>query len=218
MAKPQNFPIKKNMILLWAHETMRVFHDKLITYKDQEFIMSTIVQLTVSYLNDKLENVLDIFFCDFMKKGIEPENKVYEPCQDINTVTEIIHDIMKEENKMQLVLFKDAVRTIVRICRVIRMQKGHMVLVGMGGSGRRSLVKLSCLVSEVKQFGVQIQKKYTLKDFRADLFEMMFIAGTGKKHVVFLLNEADIVHESFMEDINNLINSGEIIGLIGKDE
>ena len=47
---------------------------------------------------------------------------------------------------------------------------------------------------------------------------MMFQAGTGKKNVLFLLNEADIVSETFMDDINNLINNGEIIGLIGRDE
>ena len=32
------------------------------------------------------------------------------------------------------------------------------------------------------------------------------------------MNESDIAHESFMEDINNLINNGEISGLIGRDE
>jgi hypothetical protein len=34
---------------------------------------------------------------------------------------------------------------------------------------------------------------------------------------MFLLNEADILFESFLDDINNLINNGEISGLIGRE-
>jgi len=34
---------------------------------------------------------------------------------------------------------------------------------------------------------------------------------------MFLLNEADIVAENFLDDINNLINNGEISGLIGRE-
>lgn len=37
MAKPISFPNKKIMINLWAHECMRVFHDRLINHEDQEF-------------------------------------------------------------------------------------------------------------------------------------------------------------------------------------
>jgi hypothetical protein len=35
MAKPVAFSNKKNFILLWAHECMRVFHDRLINLEDQ---------------------------------------------------------------------------------------------------------------------------------------------------------------------------------------
>jgi len=61
-----------------------------------------------------------------------------------------------------------------------------MVLVGIGGSGRRSLAKLASILSSVKFMGIDANKKYVLENFRyfykirADLFEMMFIAGTNK--------------------------------------
>lgn len=46
---------------------------------------------------------------------------------------------------------------------------------------------------------------------------MMFLAGTTSKHIMLLLNEADIINENFLEDVNNLINNGEISGLIGRE-
>ena len=30
MSKPQSFTLKRNMALLWAHESIRVFHDKMM--------------------------------------------------------------------------------------------------------------------------------------------------------------------------------------------
>lgn len=47
---------------------------------------------------------------------------------------------MQEESKNQLVLFKDAIKHIVRVCRMTRLQNGHMIIVGVGGSGKRSIV------------------------------------------------------------------------------
>lgn len=35
---------------------------------------------------------------------------------------------------------------------------------------------------------------------------------------MFLFPDTDIIQEGFLEDINNLINTGEISGLIGREE
>ena len=33
------------------------------------------------------------------------------------------------------------------------------------------------------------------------------------KHTTFILNDTQIMYESFLEDINNILNTGEITGL-----
>ena len=41
----------------------------------------------------------------------------------------------------------------------------------------------------------------------------MLIAGCEAKATTFILNDTQIMYESFLEDINNLLNTGDITGL-----
>lgn len=48
---------------------------------------------------------------------------------------------------MNLVLFMAAIQHIIKIIRVITTSFGHCLLVGVGGSGRKSLATLSAFVA-----------------------------------------------------------------------
>ena len=39
------------------------------------------------------------------------------------------------------------------------------------------------------------------------------MAGCEEKPTTFILNDTQIMHESFLEDINNILNTGDITGL-----
>lgn len=50
-------------------------------------------------------------------------------------------------NRMNLVLFMNAIQHVLRIVRVITTTFGHALLVGVGGSGRKSLATLSSFIA-----------------------------------------------------------------------
>ncbi len=46
-----------------------------------------------------------------------------------------------------MVMFEDAVLHLTRLKRVLEMRRGNMVLIGLGGSGKQSLVSLAAFLS-----------------------------------------------------------------------
>lgn len=77
---------------------------------------------------------------------------------------------------MNLVLFMTAIQHIIKIVRVITISFGHCLLVGVGGSGRKSLATLSAFIA----FSNEVQSIDSKNDIRIwieELQRIMKIAG-----------------------------------------
>ena len=58
---------------------------------------------------------------------------------------------------------------LTRIQRVLRMDQGHCLLVGMGGSGKQSLTKLAAYAADCEVFEIELSRGYDEYYFREDL-------------------------------------------------
>jgi dynein heavy chain len=63
------------------------------------------------------------------------------------------------------------------------------MLVGMGGSGRRSMAKLAASMNEMKNFSIEITKSYKEKEFHEDIRGLLRKAAIDNKPQVFLFSD-----------------------------
>lgn len=72
MAKPVALNRTDKMVKLWAHETCRVFHDRLVDAPDRLWLTSIVADLSktvfrMDWTHEDLFEKKPLIFCDFMK-------------------------------------------------------------------------------------------------------------------------------------------------------
>ncbi len=65
---------------------------------------------------------------------------------------------------------------------------------------------------------VEITKRFGPNDFKDFIKQLMFRAGIEGDNVCFLFSDTQIINEAFLEDVNNVLNTGEIPNLFEADE
>ncbi|KAJ3055739.1 Dynein heavy chain 5, axonemal [Rhizophlyctis rosea] len=226
----------KVLMNLWEHECSRVLPDRFITSEDVDWFNKTLFNLAQKELGDDLAAPVAnrSYWVDFLREPPEIDDpeveidleaiKVYERIPSFDALREKLTDYMKQYNenvrgsKMDLVLFEDAMRHIVRISRIIRTPRGNALLVGVGGSGKQSLTRLAAFIAKSQVFQIAISKSYGTSNLMEDLKFMYKIAGAQGKSVTFIFTDNEVKEEGFLGYINNILTSGEITNLFPKDE
>jgi len=233
------------MIGLWRHECKRTFYDKLVNNVDKKVFEGILDKATRDRFKDIQfkdpnweEDMLmtDYLFANFQRdETINQETGeeeaapfVYEACPDIESIRKRAYAKLERYNeanpskKMNLVFFDDALSHLLRITRILGTPAGNALLVGVGGSGKQSLTKLASFIQwpsiPKAYFQITLTKTYGKKDLMENIKALFERSTTLLPETCFMLTDAEIKSETFLEAINSLLATGEIPGLLGKEE
>jgi len=229
-AKPSEFDKDEKMTKLWLHESERVYGDRLVSTSDLKKYRSLAADLCkrmfgkfnfAKYFQEK--NPDPLVFAPFSKGISEMDGGgTYDQINGFDKLSELLMAALNEYNEnnaaMDLVLFGDALCHVSKICRILMSTPGHPLLVGVGGSGRQSLSRLSAYTCQYITMMIVISGNYGINDLKTDLQAMYNKAGVKDEGVMFLFTDGQITNEKFLVFINDLLASGDIADLYAVDE
>lgn len=67
-------------------------------------------------------------------------------------------------------------------------------------------------------FSIEITRNYKEQAWKDDLRKLLKQAGSKNQPTLFLFSDTQIIKESFLEDINNVLNTGEVPNLMAIDD
>jgi len=191
-----------DILSLWRHECTRTISDRFVSQADRDWFDTALETLVEEKFGNELKSQMkkEPFYVDFLRDppeptGEEPDDfdfsapKVYEA----TTIERLAERLLEQQElynetirgaKMALVFFKDAITHMIKISRIIRTPRGAAMLVGVGGSGKQSLTRLSTYIAGYTTFQITLSKSYNTSNLLEDLKLMYRWAGKDGKGLV----------------------------------
>lgn len=225
LSNTDNFYEPAQILRLWRNEATRVFHDRLISEEDKSLVNDHIGELISKKFPDSKDVALaePLLFGDFLDINEKMPVRLYQDMQDHATIKKIVDEQLllyndTMEKPLNLVMFDAAIEHLCRVHRIIRMDRGHALLVGVGGSGKQSLTRLASFLAGYDVFTINLCRGYGDSHFRDDLKMLYDKLGIENKKMVFLFTDAHILDEGFLEYVNNMLTTGMVPALFPDDE
>jgi dynein heavy chain len=162
------------LIRMWAHECHRVWRDRLIDEDDEKLYMTYMANAIKEFTDVKADDIFEepLLYTSFVA-ACEGHEAAYLPIKGMEHLKGVLEAKLEEYNEavasMNLVLFDQAMEHITRIGRIIDLPAGSALLVGVGGSGKQSLAKLTAFILGYDIARIVVTSSYKLVDLKTDI-------------------------------------------------
>jgi dynein heavy chain 1 len=132
----------EGLVRIWAHEALRLFQDRLVTEEERQWTDEQINAMAMEHfptINQEEALLRPILFSNWTSKNYISVDR--EALREFTKAR--LKVFYEEELDVPLVLFNDVLDHVLRIDRVFRQIQGHLLLIGVSGSGK---VRVCCLV------------------------------------------------------------------------
>ena len=214
------------VVNLFAHECRRELLDGLVSEVEVRSACATI--------DSSIESMLGTvpvysFFSSFVSSGAACDGESMPATTSAGyretigsgagLVRQIETSILKSRKRVgQLVLFDDALHHVLKVTRVLELERRSILLVGVGGSGKKSIAKVAAAVAGVPILHSAKGPNYNLSNFLDELGTAFKRSGLKGESVCFLVSDADVCDSIFLDYINQQLIAGRIPDLFLKED
>mmetsp|Transcript_49836 Transcript_49836/g.161224 ORF Transcript_49836/g.161224 Transcript_49836/m.161224 type:complete len:2909 (-) Transcript_49836:280-9006(-) len=211
-----------DLMKCWTHEVHRVFYDRLVFKEDQAWFTDKLKVLMKENFKKEYKTLIKgscLVWCDF----VDPKASYYQEVTDSEKLVSVVGECLNDYNSMakrgmDLVLFLAAAEHVCKVVRVLKSPLGNCLLVGVGGSGRKSLASLGIFQAQQDNFTIELTKSYGMTEWHDDMKRLLISVGGKAKEVCFLFADTQIANENFLEETSGLLNNGEIPNLFNAED
>lgn len=187
-----------------------MFGDRLIDENDRHWLFVKMKEVVGTNLKESFETVFEylpklddqltkdslrsLIFGTFMDVDSIAADRRYEEVKSMEEYAEVAASCLEEYNlthrhKMDIVLFRYALEHLAKVCRILVIPCGSLLMVGVGGSGRQSLTKLASNMAGHGLFQPEMGSTYGVQEWRDDIKKVRSIIETVLVAIVLAASE-----------------------------
>lgn len=125
----------EGLVRIWAHEALRLFEDRLVDEDERLWTADAVKRVALQHFPGIDETKAlggPILYSNWLSKNYVPVER--EQLRDFAKAR--LKTFCEEEVDVPLILFNDVLEHVLRIDRVFRQPQGHLILIGVSGSGK----------------------------------------------------------------------------------
>jgi MoxR-like ATPase len=214
----------------WVHEATRVFTDRIADPLDTKAFKKELAAATSEELMNGEKGAYQrlvgakplIFGCFGGAPGSAAAEK-YRVFRAHDALREVCVGAVATHNRetpgapLNFVPFTLALDHIARVARVLHLDGGHMLLVGVVGCGRETSVRLATRAMGGTVEGVNLPRDTSLIKWRERIVSVLVLAGTGDAPLVFLMSDTEVHQLEMLSDLCTLLNGGDFRDWFSQD-
>ncbi|CDI74192.1 hypothetical protein EPH_0001780 [Eimeria praecox] len=241
---PIGLQSQHQLLCCWLHEVRRVFEDRTANAPDLDILSGSIGDLlkettgfTLNDLDPPKQGPLLFAFREPEAGATTGSGRAATAAEDCilgSRVYERVtaleahqmcaaaleqYSLLYPNKPLSLVLFPQAVEHALRCMNTFLQPQGHMLLLGVGGSGRRSCARLAAFLAG---FGVVesqgVSHSVAMSEWQEDIKSTILATGVLKKPQLLLVPAEHLAHDGVAADVCTMLQLREIPDVFTADE
>jgi dynein heavy chain 2 len=206
-----------------GYEIQRIFQDRLVGNESKVKFSTILLNSVRADWNHQIDLNGMIFAPQNHKKSLSTVSmsQLFQKQSFGEYQTFVANQISQYERELQelnLQLFPEMLEQIARTQRILSQDGGSILLAGRPGIPFYKIIALNAFILDYKVISPKVSKHYSKKNLFADLKLALQTTGIDDQHAILLIEDYQLIQDSFLEPINGLLSGPEIGGIYTPEE